>query len=254
MKQKVIWSVVLVLFATAIGPALLAQDAANNIARIYVAHVKTGMESLFEGGFKAHVEWRKQQGDPWNWSVYQVVNGENLGDYIIRSGSHTWADLDAYEDFLVKGSPHFWASVGKSVDSLDSYITATDQKTLKLPEDFSKINYIVYQHYHLSMEGVFAFQSGIQKVHEAIEKTNWPGHSAWTSTVNGGSGPTMTLVMFHENWASMQEPEKNFFQMLSEGLGEEEATALMGQLTSAVRSEESSVSKRRPDLSLIRQE
>lgn len=64
MKQRVIWSVVFVLLAAAMGPALLAQDADNNIAKIYVAHVKSGMESLFEGGFKAHLEWRKQQGDP----------------------------------------------------------------------------------------------------------------------------------------------------------------------------------------------
>ena len=198
------------------------------------------------------MEWRKQQDDLWDWSVYQTVNGENLGDYSIRSGHHTWADLDAYEDFLVKGTPHFYASVGHSLDSIDSFITATDQKTLRLPEDFPKVTYIDFRQYHLNMEGAFGFQSTIRKVHEAIEKTNWPVHYAWVSHVNGGSGPAMTFVGFHEHWASMQEPEKDFFQMLVEGVGEEEAGKLLNQIGSAVRWEESWVGKRRPDLSLIR--
>ena len=77
-------------------------------------------------------------------------------------------------------------------------------------------------------------------------------HYAWTETVNGGSGPTMTRVDFHENWASMQEPEKDFSQMLNEALGEEQAREVLTQITSAVRWIESSVGKRRPDLSLIR--
>ena len=252
MKRRLIWSVVFTLFVAATGQVLLAQDADDNIARIYVVHVKSGQGMAFEAAFRAHMEWRKQQGDPWDWSVYQVVNGENLGDYFIRSGSHSWADLDAYEDFLVKAAPHLWASIGSVIESVDTYITATDQDTIRLPKDFSKVNYIAYSFYHLSMAEMFGFQDSIKKVHEAIGQSNWPAHYAWTETVNGGSGPTMTRVDFHENWASMQEPEKDFFQMLNEALGEEQAREVLAQITSAVRWVETSVGKRRSDLSLTR--
>ena len=67
----------------------------NNLARIYFIEAKVGMAAGFETALKQHAEWRKEQGDPWSWFVWQVVNGENLGSFVIRSGDHAWGDFDA---------------------------------------------------------------------------------------------------------------------------------------------------------------
>lgn len=93
--------------------------------------VKSGLAPQFEAAFQAHVQWRKEQGDPWQWTTYQLVNGERLGDYVIRSGNHSWADFDAYEDFLTQGSPHFYNAVGAYIDSVAGSITRVDCSLLR---------------------------------------------------------------------------------------------------------------------------
>ena len=53
------------------------------------------MNGAFEMAIKEHIAWRKANGETWQWDVYQVAVGPNVGDYGIRSANHTYADIDA---------------------------------------------------------------------------------------------------------------------------------------------------------------
>ncbi|MCG8605518.1 hypothetical protein MJD09_11035 [bacterium] len=95
---KVILALLLAFSLCLTISSALAQP--NNLAKMYHVKVKAGYGAQFETALKQHVEWRKAEGDPWTWNVYQVANGMNLGDFIFRSGDHTWADMDSYAEFL----------------------------------------------------------------------------------------------------------------------------------------------------------
>ena len=127
---------------------VLAQQ--NNLARIYFIEAKSGVRAGLETALKQHTEWRKEQGDPWTWSVMQVVNGENLGSYVIRSGEHTWADFDAYDaGFGPKADVHFNATVASLVESASSALTSIDTTNVNWHPNNDAVNLISVTTFHL---------------------------------------------------------------------------------------------------------
>lgn len=220
----------------------------SELARLFHVDVKTGMQVQFEAGLKAHIQWRHQQGDPWQWNVFQIVNGEWLGDYVIRSGSHTWADLDAYDEFLSKAAAHFYASVGAYVNSVSGYITRTDSSISRWPEDPGSVRYLQVIDYFLKPERAGQFLEVAKQVHEAIGTSGWPVHYAWEINVNGGRGSVLTLVLPYENYAAMEGPEKEMDAMLTEVYGEAKAGELFQGLQSSIEHTETHLAKARPDL------
>ena len=68
-----------------------AQGQTEDIAQSYVHTVQPEMIAQFEEAVKQHMQWRKQNNDPWEWTWYQVVNG-GLGRYLVRSGNHRWVN------------------------------------------------------------------------------------------------------------------------------------------------------------------
>ena len=67
------------LFVSTVAFPAMAQGGAEDIARGFVFEAKPGMATQFEEAIKLHVQWRKQNNDPWTWVWYQVVNGDNIG-------------------------------------------------------------------------------------------------------------------------------------------------------------------------------
>lgn len=230
---------------------LSAQAPAENLARVYRVSVKTGMEVSFEQALRAHAKWRSEQGDPWTWIVYQVVNGDNLGDYYIRSGNHTWADFDAYDSFLIKGTPHFNAVVGPYMNSITSAITSLDTEHMIWPEDPTSVTLLQLIVYRLKIGSEAQFGQAVAQVHDAIVKTNWPAHYAWETLVNGGEASAATLVLPSRNWEGMKQPEKSLDAMLAEALGADGAQALLAKFAASVASERSLVVRVRLDLSVM---
>ena len=58
-----------------------AEAQTENIAQTYVHTVRPENIAQFEAAVKRHVQWRKQNDDPWDWVWYQFVNGDGLGRY-----------------------------------------------------------------------------------------------------------------------------------------------------------------------------
>lgn len=231
--------------------ALSAQPTEENtLARIFIVKVKTGMNAQFETAFKSHVQWRKEQGDPWQWDVYQIVNGELFGDYVLRSGDHSWADMDAYEEFLLKGAPQFYTAVGAYLESVDSYITRVDPSVTRWPEDAAGFRYLSIIDHWVKPGQTQAFVQAIKEIHEAIGTSGWPVHYAWEITLNGGRGNNLTLVLPHRNYQDMKAPEKPLPVMLTEVYGADKMQQLMKGITETIDYTESHLIRLRPDLSL----
>ena len=232
---------------------LWAQTEEGHLSRGFYVKVKPGGAAAFEAGLKAHIQWRKSQGDTWTWAVYQVINGEATGDYMIRSAAHTWEDFDKYQPFLDKMAPHFYASVGDSILGIESSIGTTATEISMIPPSFEGYTLFQLITFHIRPDQQQAFRAAIGQVHATLVKANWPGYYIWVYPINGGSGPEVTLVLPFKSFADMKQPEKTLPQVLTEALGEAEATGLMQKFDNSVRGEDSGMIRFRPDLSLIQQ-
>lgn len=230
--------------------ALLPQGAhAQDLARVYTVSPKEGAD--LEAAIREHAEWREQNGDPWTWGVYQVVNGENLGDFVIRSGGHSWADFDAYDqsEFAEAAGAHYESTMGPAVGSISNMITVADTAHQRLPESFENIQLYSVITWHLDPERTQDFEEAIDQIHDAIVQTGWPVHYSFVSPVNGTGGPRRSLVLFYEDWAAFEGPETTFDEMMGEVYGDG-AAAIFEKFSGSFRWEESFVLRIRPDLSV----
>ena len=242
----------LVLVSLCLGLLPQSAGAQAEIAWIYVMTPKMGMGAEFQTALRQHVQWRAENGDPWTWGVYEIVNGDNVGTFIARSGDHEWADFDTYDaGFGPRGATNFWATVGPLIEGNTSQITMTDTANARWPENADE--YVMFQliTLHLKPAHVEEFTQLIGKFHEAILKTNWPAHYAWTYPLSGGMGPTATLVLPFRNWADFEEPETSFPAMLAQAYGDEEATALLTAYSNCYTHSETSILRFRPELSVM---
>ena len=225
-----------------------AQGQTEDIAQSYVHTVQPEMIAQFEEAVKQHMQWRKQNNDPWEWTWYQVVNG-GLGRYLVRSGNHRWADLDvrdAWED-RVGAVPNFLATVGPFFESEDSSISQLDGALSRPPDDLSAITLFAVTEFDVRLPG--QFREAITKIGEGLDRANWGRSYLWQMGANGGTTDA-ALVIPAENWAGLAPPAKALPEILAEVYGEQEASDLMQELQSSIRSQTSYTLRVRPDLSL----
>lgn len=215
------------------------------------ADVKTGHGAEFEAALQKHVEWRKQQGDPWTWMVYQVVNGENLGDFYIRSGDHSWGDFDAYGEFSAKGAMEFNKTVTPHTDAIKGTISAVDMENSLWPEDASTVNLLSVTLFHLKPGQGPVFNQAVTQAVKVIKEHNRPVHFGFENMINGLNAGAVALIEPHENWASMQGPEEDLGAFMMRVMGQEEAMKLFQQFDSTYDRAESMVLMVRPDLSVL---
>jgi hypothetical protein len=198
-NKKLFLDLLVAICLVLLSPSLFAQS--NNLARLFFVKVKTGHGADFAAALKMHTEWRKQQDDPWTWIVHQVANGKNLGDYVIRSGGHTWSDFDDYEEFSAKGGSEFYKAVGSHIKDISSIITAGDTVNVNWPENPADVNLISVITYNLKPGHGPAFNQAVSKYHKAIKENNREVYYGFNWNVNGSSGPRVNLVLPYKNWA-----------------------------------------------------
>ena len=191
---------------------------------------------------------RKAHGDPWTWNVFVGANGDALGQYLIFSGGHQWADLDTYAD---QGpgpdASQFNAQAGQYTTSVVNRISQTNASVSNMPEDLSE--YSLYRVTAYEIRNQATFMATVAKFHAAAQQTNWPSPYGF-STVIGGP-PTVNIVLPARNWAGFKPPEQTVPEFLTEVYGEEGAAELFETFARSWRSASTSTWQFRPDLSLL---
>ena len=229
-----------------------AQEGPGTVGRIYTFKVKAGMEQQFEDAVKEHFQWRQQQGDPWTWMAFTIETGEKSGQYGFVSSGHHWADFDAYDaEFREVVTANFRLTVWDYVESYENIITESLPDFSKPPGDDFDFRMAQIFHYNLKYDQVRNFTNAIAKINKALVKAEWPAHYSWSTLVNGGPGPVYTLVVYHDSWASMQEPDTSFPAVLEHTYGRLDADAIMSTISDAVWNVESWMARLRPDLSYV---
>ncbi|MFV1987715.1 MAG: hypothetical protein ACC682_10555 [Gemmatimonadota bacterium] len=251
MRRKALLSFGVAIFGLTLA-AIPAHAQDGTIARSYTVTPKDGMVAQFEAALSAHTRWRAENGDPWTWGVNTVEVGENLGTYGIRSGGHTWADLDAYDaGFGPEGLVHWNATVAPLVASIASTISTTIPALSNLPADGTggTLAFVTVTTFHLRPGREADFNAAVAEATQILKANDFGQYSVWTVPVSGGGpGPTMSLVSLHTSWASMAEPDPTFEAILAEEMGQEAFVAWITRVGGMYRGVESQTLRLRPDL------
>ena len=104
---KTILSALTVTLSLSVSTAVADSHEAGTLAKVWSITPKAGMTEEFEKALGAHVQWRRDNKDPWHWNVYVEVDGHDVGTYYARSGGHHYPDFDDYEAFGEKASDHW---------------------------------------------------------------------------------------------------------------------------------------------------
>jgi hypothetical protein len=251
MRQIGGFLLVLLVGAFLLVLPVATQEEEGTIARIVFYRAKPGMNQQMEDGLKQHLAWHRQQNDPWNWLTWQYISGKETGMYGGGTFGHKWEDFDNVPldeaadeaDVAEKILPYVAPGV---VWAYYEYLPKVSKPVQDWPSPMPEV--VVFRvRYGKSAE----FNHLIKKFHKAIEKTNWPVHYEWYALMNGGEMPEYVLVISHQNWASLEGPDKPFPAMLEEAVGRQEAEALLERLSKVVKSQTSSIIRNRADLSYI---
>jgi hypothetical protein len=250
--RRIICGLVGVCLVALTAAAAFAQEKTVNIGSVYVMVPKPGMAAQFEQGRKKHMDWHRRNNDTWSWQTYQVMTGEATGTYLSVTFGHTWKDYDTWEDKL--GT----ADAADSETNLTPYLAVSTESLWRVMTDVSNASMSgppakmsEVEHFMLKPGSESDFYSVIQKVNDAIAKTNWPGRATWFQLVNGGEGPHYVLVIPHDNWADMAEPTPSFDAMLEKAVGRHDADMLEHTFDKTVAREWSEMTMYRPDLSYV---
>jgi len=249
MRNKRIIIGILTAFCIGLlGQGLMAEPK-SNIAMVYYVDAKDGKEAEFLEALTEHAQWRRDAGDPWTWHVYQVVVGEHLGRYIIRSAEHTWADFDDYAQLNVKASAHWNETVGPYIAEISNALSTWDTDVNKwMPQE--EIKYISVNSYMLKPGKWGEFSEAIGRYHEVIMEHDYDTNYGFAWAQEGGTAD-VHLVLPYSSYADMEGPEESLREFMTRVVGEEEAKALGDQFNSNIRSSTSALLIYIPELSIL---
>ena len=242
--------IAMIIFAAA--APLMAQDdkPPMMVAKSHFISVSPAQALDFEAAYTGHIQWHADMNDTWYWHTWQIVNGKNLGGYIMRTGNHQWSDWDEHAEFSEADGAHFWKNVAPFVQDISSVMLVSNLEISNWPADYGIPAMVDVTIFHLKGGYDRAFYSAAKKLHEAIVEKEMPFTYSWSSVVSGGDGPAMVLVFPYKSWADMgADMEVPFWKMIEEVYGEFETDMLRKMFPKSVSSQENFIAAYREDMS-----
>jgi len=160
--------IVIAMMVLAIAVPLMAQEEEKppvTVAKNHFIDVSSGQALEFEAAYKGHLEWHASMNDTWYWHTWQIINGENFGQYIIRTGGHQWSDWDEHAEFSKEDVAHYWKNVAPFVKDISSVMVVSNMEISNWPADYGIPVMVDATVFHLKGEHARAFYSAIKKLH-----------------------------------------------------------------------------------------
>ena len=203
----------------------------------------------FEEALRQHLAFHRTNLDPWAWHTWQVVTGDNLGHYYLRTHGHKWQDFDAHAELRRSDWADFLANVAPHLQSMSSTISTLEPSLSSWPPELARAELVSITRFELAYDGFRAFRAAIEKIHSAVSTTERKRHYAWTSAVSGSDGPVMTLLVPLAGWADLEPRQPPLATVIEQVYGADAAASLERTIGSTVRAVSSSVVAYREDLS-----
>lgn len=231
------------------APGVAAQGA--NLAFAYRVKVNLGQERAFESAMREHAAFRQEQGEPFSWQVYQVMFGDDAGQYLVRSANHSWADLDTYSgmgDFQQAVGDQFNSTILPFIAESSSWITALDTAMSVMPPNMDDMNVFMVTRVWVESEGAMEMEQAMRTVRETAMANDM--HYVVLRTLVGAQGSDLALVVPAADFAGLEEPSPSMDEALMQALGEDGMMELYGSWLSGIEETSTSIIVLRRDLSV----
>jgi hypothetical protein len=232
-----------------VQPIAAQDDAPGLVAKSYTIDVKPAEVLQFEAALREHLAAGVVNHDPWAWHTWQVIIGQDFGQYIIRSNGHQWRGFDARAELDRLARADLMATVARHATSISSTLDMFEPALSNWPADLERPALVAVTRYELTYGGTRDFVAAVEKIHRAVLDRASSRHYGWLTTVNGSEGPTMTLAVPHANWSDFEPSQPPLWQIVEQVHGEAEAQSVRDTIERTIRSTSSSVLKLREDLS-----
>ncbi|NNF51334.1 MAG: hypothetical protein HKN59_02740 [Gammaproteobacteria bacterium] len=230
--------------------AIAHEGIGGHLARMWEVTPMADKSKEFNEAFKKHIEWRKENKDPWGWSVYYATTGKGINSVYVRSVGHHWADFDAYRDseFSKKASEHWNENVDPYVKYYDSSIDETDNDLHYWPEG-SNYRYFWVTSFYLKPGHGGKARQAVVAVTKELEAAGRESPNVWLWDQTGKHAPVFSIVVARDDWAGFDWPDKGVRTTLVERVGEKKADAMMADFFEHVAHQESQIYARDMDMS-----
>ena len=175
------------LLQAAVGEPVPAAE--GPFARIVVIQPKPGQHQAFEDGYRRHLGWHRDKGDPWTWLGWSFVMGERLGLFMDGTFGHAAENFDHPVD-----------PAGDAADNAVNVIPAADFLSHALYERVDSISSstALPDTTPFMAMTTYRIQPGMGPFfEEAVARVRRPGREepqyAWYRLVLGGSPPEYLL-------------------------------------------------------------
>lgn len=219
-------------------PQLVLAQNPPPLAEMWLMVPKAGHAQELNEALGKHMDFRSEQGDPWQWSSYAPLLGEDLDRVGVRSCCHSWADIDAYAEWS-RNTPavgaHFNEHVAPHVEKYAHYFEEIDWASSHWNDKGAAYRYFAVTEFTLKPGHAAEFHAAREKLSQIAINQGWANDErSWIWSTAIGGEPRVSVIVPHENFASMADKGEGFMDFLARNLGSEEAaTELMQQFSSA---------------------
>jgi len=252
MKMKQLTLALLALASMLVSVAAAAQDqpANDGVALAAFMAPKDGQGAALEEAIKAYHHWMGDKEGAMRYQWYEILSGEETGDYLARTGNHNWADFDAEHDWDAAAAEKFSSEVLPHVGSARIAYTVAVPDWGNWPESMEGYNLFSVTHWYVQNGQEGAFTAAMDKIDAALDKADFGGHAAFARVVSGGHGDGLVFVVPYKGFADMAPQQPTLMEALAKGAGSMEAAGqLMTELGATFKIGESYLLRYRPDLS-----
>lgn len=235
--------------------AVQAEEQPPRLAEMWTMLPKADQSSDFFKGLEEHMKFRMEAGDPQTWKTYTPMLGDDLGLVAVRACCMNWADGDSYREWGQQNpevNKHFNEHVAPYVESYGHYFDEISWVNSNTKGDWSKFRFFAVTQFKLKVGMAGKFDAARDKISQIALNQGWATEERpwiWSSRVGGS--PAESIVVPHENMASMDRDKQNFFNFMSKALGSDEAAEeLFGELGSAVAEQEFQIWELHEDVSM----
>jgi hypothetical protein len=238
-----------------IAVPVYAEDEQASIVEMWVIIPKAGHATELKEALKEHMAFRSEHGDPWKWDAYTPLLGDDLDRIAVRSCCHSWGDVDAYAEWSnsnPKVGEHFGEHVAPHAEKYEHFFEKIDWANSHWNSEGGPYKFYGVTAFSVKAGHDADFRAALEKMSQIAIDQGWANDDrnwVWSSTIGGKA--TVSIVVPHENFASMAGSGESFGEFLARQLGSEEAaTDLMKQFSGSTWGSDYQIWAHKTDLSM----
>lgn len=208
------------------GVAMAEEDKSQPMVEEWVVSAKVGSETEFMDALRSHVDWRRENKDPWNWNLYTPQTGKMDTRVLIRSTGHEYVNIASYgeSEFSQKAARHWDETVAPYAGVSTRHLRFQTPVSYWPDETY---DYLLILQVDAKPDANATLLKAAMELDDIVRGADLEAVGGLEYTWAGG-GPAFQYVEGHKDWASTSPGSPlavKISNLVIEKLGEERANA-----------------------------